>query len=237
MKYIDVHNGMDVKVTLSDNVQYSGKVVGLDSDYKAVCIEFENNRRSWFYEGTKVTSLASVEPIDKESSSTSTKGCHKIPKFDKSLLNSEYFTGYFNTLVEKYKEEYIPCSEIECIDVHSDGRIVIIDSSGNKGMSKCHENDAFNIEVGLKLAFQRLVDNQSFVPSSGDSYYTVTYPRGNIVEVVYLVGVFSCMLDRAMGNCFRTKQSAEMCKKDIIRKYKKVLEYSGGLDKNDENRK
>lgn len=237
MKYIDVHNGMDVKVTLSDNVQYSGKVVGLDSDYKAVCIEFENNRRSWFYEGTKVTSLASVEPIGKESSSTSTKGCHKIPKFDKSLLDSEYFYRYFDTLVEKYKEEYIPCSEIECIDVHSDGRIVIKDSSGNKGMSKCHENDAFNIEVGLKLAFQRLVDNQSFVPSSGDSYYTVTYPRGNIVEVVYLVGVFSCMLDRAMGNCFRTKQSAEMCKKDIIGKYKKVLEYLGGLGRDDENHK
>lgn len=237
MKYIDVRKGMDVKVTLSDNVQYSGKVVGLDSDYKAVCIEFENNRRSWFYEGTKVTSLASVEPIDKESSSTSTKGCHKIPKFDKSLLDSEYFYRYFDTLVEKYKEEYIPCSEIECIDVYNDGRIVIKDSSGNKGMSKCHEDDSFNIEVGLKLAFQRLVDNQSFVPSSGDSYYTVTYPRGNIVEVVYLVGVFSCMLDRAMGNCFRTKQSAEMCKKDIIGKYKKVLEYSGGLDRDDENRK
>ena len=45
------------------------------------------------------------------------------------------------------------------------------------------------VEEGLKLAFQRLVDNQSFAPSSGDSYYMVTYPRGNIVEVVYLVGV------------------------------------------------
>ena len=43
MKYIDVRKGMDVKVTLSDNVQYSGKVVGLDSDYKSVCVEFENN--------------------------------------------------------------------------------------------------------------------------------------------------------------------------------------------------
>lgn len=65
-------------------------------------------------------------------------------------------------------------------------------------------------------------------------YYTVTYPRGNIVEVVYLIGVFSCMLDRAMGNCFRTKSGAEKHKKEITRKYKKVLEYSGGLDKDDE---
>lgn len=237
MKYIDVRKGMGVKVTLSDNVQYSGKVVGLDSDYKSVCVEFENNRRSWFYEGTKVTSLASVEPINNKESSKVTTEHHKIPKFDKSLLDSKYFKGYFDTLVEKYKEEYMPCSEIECIDIYNDGRIIIKDSSGNKGMSKCHENDAFNIEVGLKLAFQRLADNQSFVPSSGDSYYTVTYPRGNIVEVVYLVGVFSCMLDRAMGNCFRTKQSAEMYKKEIIRKYKKVLEYSGGLDRYDKTNK
>ena len=237
MKYIDVRKGMDVKVTLSDNVQYSGKVVGLDSDYKSVCIEFDNNRRSWFYEGTKVTSLASVEPIDNKESSKVTTEHHKIPKFDKSLLESKYFKGYFDTLVEKYKKEYMPCSEIECIDIYSDGRIIIKDSTGNKGMSKCHEDDAFNIEVGLKLAFQRLVDNQSFVPSSGDSYYTVTYPRGNIVEVVYLIGVFSCMLDRAMGNCFRTKQSAEMHKKEITRKYKKVLEFSGGLDRDDENHK
>ena len=237
MKYIDVRKGMDVKVTLYDNVQYSGKVVGLDSDYKSVCIEFENNRRSWFYEGTKVTSLASVEPIDNKESSKVTTEHHKIPKFDKSLLESKYFKVYFDTLVEKYKKEYMPCSEIECIDIYSDGRIIIKDSTGNKGMSKCHESDAFNIEVGLKLAFQRLVDNQSFVPSSGDSYYTVTYPRGNIVEVVYLIGVFSCMLDRAMGNCFRTKQSAEMHKKEITRKYKKVLEFSGGLDRDDENHK
>ena len=132
MKYVDVRKGMGVKVTLSDNVTYTGKVLGMDSDCKAVCVEFEN-KDSWFYEGDKVTSLASVEPLGEEVSSTPKSEVHKIPKFDKSLMDSDSFKEYFHTLVDKYREEYLPYDVIESIDVHSNGRIVIRDSSGNKG--------------------------------------------------------------------------------------------------------
>lgn len=229
MKYIDVRKDMSVKVTLHDNVTYTGKVLGMDSDCKAVCVEFENNKRSWFYEGNRVTSLASVEHLDGEVSNTSKSKVNKIPKFDKSLLDSDYFKEYFHTLVDKYREEYMPYGGIESIDVHSNGRIVIKDSYGNKGVSKCHRNDAFNIEVGLRLAFQRLVDDQSFIPKDGDSYFAVTYPMCDIVEVVYLDGEFTCLLDKTMGNCFRTKSGAEKHKEDVFKQFEKILEYSGGL--------
>ena len=227
MKYVDVRKGMGVKVTLSDNVTYTGKVLGMDSDCKAVCVEFEN-KDSWFYEGDKVTSLASVEPLDGEVSNISSK-VHKIPKFDKSLMDSDSFKEYFHTLVDKYREEYLPYDVIESIDVHSNGRIVIRDSSGNKGVSKCHRNDAFNIEVGLRLAFQRLVDSQTFIPRTGDTYYAVTYPTCDIVEAVYLDGELTCLLEKTMGNCFRTKSGAEKHKEEMVKKFEKILEYSGGL--------
>lgn len=212
MKFEEAKVGMKV----SDKGM-TGTIVEVDKSDKSVLISFSNDKYLWFWDIDH-----SIFPLkDIEVMSTDVK----VPKFDIDLADSKEFQDYFKSVIAKYTKEHLPNGTyITDVSIYKDGKTVVKDNQGNKGISKCHPDDAFNLDIGVKLAIERLSKKGPFIPKSGEQYWKVFSTKGNIIDMIYNKGFFVQELDIAIGNCFRTEEEAKKHKFEIIDKFRTLLD-------------
>ena len=89
-------------------------------------------------------------------------------------------------------------------------------------MAKCHPDDAFNPEIGIKLAIERAAQamHAPFFPKFGESYYYISY-NGEIKVGLYNNALVD-WLCVAMGNCFRNDKQAIANKNVIVKRFKEI---------------
>ena len=144
------------------------------------------------------------------------KPLEKAPKFDVALYDSHLFSNYMGLVAEQEAKKVglnfiggldkVKCYPNGIIKVwyksEMDGGTVY------KGKAKCHPNDAFNPEIGIKLAVQRIVEklNKPFVPTDGETYFYV-----DDEDTVYSTinhNTNRDILNIAVGNCFKSYERA-----------------------------
>lgn len=155
-------------------------------------------------------------------------------KFDINLVDSKEFQSYAENVIAKYEKEFLPdgiC--LAYVSIHKNGKIIVKDDKGNKGISKCHPDDAFNLEVGLQLAIQRLAEKILCFPEDGKKYYSILLTTGEPYKSTFYECIFDDLLNKAMGNCFRTEEEAKKNKDKIISRHKTILKYAEMLAKGD----
>lgn len=149
------------------------------------------------------------------------KPSEKTPKFDIALYDSFLFRDYLKHIAarEAAKVELVP-GRLSASKCYPNGTIKVwyIDKDGEtvyKGKAKCHPNDAFNPEIGIKLAVQRIVEklNKPFIPEENEAYYYVNVE--NLIDSTINHNTNKDVLNIAMGNCFRKRKEA-LSHKDVI---------------------
>lgn len=111
----------------------------------------------------------------------------KPPKFDGSLQLSPDFKSYLTTVLDRAladegidSQDLVKHGELAVkikanglikVGAQRDGRVKVL------GKAKCHPDDAFNLETGVRLAVHRMVQdaNTPFDPHTGCVYYFVDY--------------------------------------------------------------
>ncbi len=107
------------------------------------------------------------------------KSTKKPPKFDIALKYSADFREYINEIFMREAEKAgLPMNTANSIKWSANGKIKVtfIDNDTTYvGVAKCHPNDAFNPEIGIKLAIERAAQDmrKPFIPYSGQVYYYV----------------------------------------------------------------
>lgn len=164
----------------------------------------------------------------------------KSPKFDVALYDSFLFRDYLNHIAAKEaaKVELVP-GRLSASKCYPNGTIKVwyIDKDGEtvyKGKAKCHPNDAFNPEIGIKLAVQRIAEkiNKPFVPANDEAYYYVD--DKNLIYSTINHNTNKDALNIAIGNCFRTYNLARantgviMKRIEIAKVVLKSLQDKGG---------
>ena len=117
---------------------------------------------------------------------------YKPPKFDGSLQLSPDFKSYLTSVLDRAladegidSQDLVKHGELAVkikanglvkVGAQRDGRIKIL------GKAKCHPNDAFNLETGVRLAVHRMVQDadKPFEQVAGYVYYFVDY-NGSIM--------------------------------------------------------
>lgn len=146
------------------------------------------------------------------------KRAPKPPKFDGSLQLSPDFKSYLASVLDRALADEgidsqdlvrhgelavkIKANGLVKVGAQRDGRIKIL------GTAKCHPNDAFNLETGVRLAVHRMVQaaDKPFEQVAGYVYYFVDYD-GSIMGKPWNDDVIdSCNL--ALDNCFASTFSA-----------------------------
>ncbi|MCI5658626.1 MAG: DUF1876 domain-containing protein [Megasphaera elsdenii] len=147
------------------------------------------------------------------------KTCHnaneKTPKFDIRQKDSVAFRNYINKIFMEEAEKYgLPMNTANSIKWTARGTIVVTfvddDNKTNYiGVAKCHPDDAFNPEIGIKLAIERAAQNmrKPFIPREGQAYCYVD--ANGVVRGTGFLGSIESKLNVAMGNCFKTRAQAQ----------------------------
>lgn len=226
MKFEDAKVGMKVYIN-HPQINYNEGIITftIESDRAVFVVPLEQKQgdSAWFREGTYVFSLNDLTPLK-----------NKVPKFDTDLVNSKEFRSYVNAVSDKYTKEFLPEGVyLTDLSVHENGRIVVKDNKGNKGISKCNKIDAFNLEVGLQLAIQRLAEKTPFVPKDGEFYYSILLSIEKPYKSTFYEHIFSDELNKAIGNCFRTEEEAKKNKDKIMSRFKTLLKYAELIAKED----
>lgn len=142
------------------------------------------------------------------------KHIEKTPKFDVALYDSFLFRDYLNHIAAKEaaKVELVP-GRLVASKCYPNGTIKVwyTDDDGEtvyKGKAKCHKNDAFNPEIGIKLAVQRIAKKLKapFVPIDGETYFYV-----DDEDTIYSTinhNTNRDILNIAVGNCFKNYERA-----------------------------
>ena len=152
----------------------------------------------------------------------------KTPKFDVAQKDSADFQKYINEIFLREAEKYeLPMNTANSIKWFANGKIkVTFVDDDNKtnyiGVAKCHPNDAFNPEIGIKLAVERAAQamHAPFIPKFGESYYCISY-NGEI-KVGFYNNALVDWLCVAMGNCFRNDKQAIANKNVIVKRFKEI---------------
>lgn len=158
---------------------------------------------------------------------------YKSPKFDVALYDSFLFRDYLDHIAAREAAKVgLIFAGLVASKCYPNGTIKVwyTDDDGEtvyKGKAKCHPNDAFNPEIGIKLAVQRIAEklNKPFVPTDGETYYYV-----DDKDTVYSTinhNTNRDILNIAVGNCFKNYQRALSNKGAItkhIEKATKLLE-------------
>lgn len=158
------------------------------------------------------------------------KPSEKTPKFDIALYDSFLFRDYLNHIAAKEaaKVELVP-GRLSASKCYPNGTIKVwyIDKDGEtvyKGKAKCHPNDAFNPEIGIKLAVQRIAEkiNKPFVPAEGEAYYYVD--DKNLIYSTINHNSNKDALNIAVGNCFKKHKQAQANADSIMKRIEKAAE-------------
>lgn len=161
------------------------------------------------------------------------KPSEKPPKFDITLKDSTDFREYINEIFMREAEKAgLPMNTANSIKWSANGKIKVTfvdDDNKTKyiGVAKCHPNDAFNPEVGIKLAIERAAQDmrKPFIPYNGQVYYYVD-TDGSIDRTCFFgsFGTIESQLKVAMGNCFKTRGQAAANADIILKRLKKATE-------------
>ncbi len=154
----------------------------------------------------------------------------KPPKFDVTQKDSADFRKYINEIFMREAEKYgLPMNTANSIKWTARGTIVVTfvddDSKTNYiGWAKCHPNDAFNPEVGIKLAIERAAQAMKapFVPEDGEAYYYVD--DENLIYSTINHHTNTDILNIAVGNCFRKRKEAYANKGAIMKRIERATE-------------
>lgn len=136
-------------------------------------------------------------------------------KFDLRQKYSADFRKYINEIFLREAEKYeLPMNTANSIKWFENGKIqVTFVDDDNKtnyiGVAKCHPDDAFNPEIGIKLAIERAAQNmrKPFIPREGQAYCYVD--ANGVVRGTGFLGSIESKLNVAMGNCFKTRAQAQ----------------------------
>ena len=125
------------------------------------------------------------------------KPSERPPKFDIRQKDSAYFREYINKIVvEEVKKYELPIRWGISIKWSADGRIKIsfFDDDGYLqcvGVAKCHPDDAFNPEIGIKLAIERAAQvmhamndmnkYERTIPKAGEKWM---HFKGHVYEII-----------------------------------------------------
>ena len=151
------------------------------------------------------------------------KPLEKTPKFNAKLRGSLLFWSYMNKILKREADKAgLLTAGVDKIKCYPNGTIKVwyTDEDGEtvyKGKAKCHQNDAFNPEIGIKLAVQRIAEklNKPFVPIDGETYFYV-----DDEDTIYSTinhNTNRDILNIAVGNCFKNYERA-LSNKDAIMK-------------------
>lgn len=151
------------------------------------------------------------------------KSPKKTPKFDITQKDSADFRQYINEIFMREAEKYgLPMNTANSIKWSANGKIkVTFVDDDNKtnyiGVAKCHPNDAFNPEVGIKLAIERAAQamHAPFVPEENEAYYYADDENRIYSTINHHTN--TDILNIAVGNCFRKRKEAH-ANKEAIRK-------------------
>lgn len=163
----------------------------------------------------------------------------KTPKFDATLLDSPCFRDYINGIIELEAERAgISHRGLDKVKCYPNGTIKVwyTDDDGEtvyKGKAKCHPNDAFNPEIGIKLTVQRIAEkvNKPFVPTDGEIYFYV-----DDEDTIYSTinhNTNRDILNIAVGNCFKSYERALSNKGAITKHIERAAELLKSLREDD----
>lgn len=138
----------------------------------------------------------------------------KWTRLDTELCNSLLFQDYLNNIFAKEANEAgLIIAGVDKIKCYPNGTIKVwyTDEDGvtvYKGKAKCHPNDAFNPEIGIKIAVQRIAEklNKPFIPTDGEAYFYVDDNNSVYSTVNHNANVD--VLNIAVGNCFKSRERA-----------------------------
>lgn len=158
------------------------------------------------------------------------KSTKKTPKFDATLSDSPFFRDYINGILKLEADRAgILTGGLGPVKCYPNGTIKVwyTDDDGEtvyKGKAKCHPNDTFNPEIGIKLAVQRIAEkvNKPFVPTDGETYFYV-----DDEDTIYSTinhNTNRDILNIAVGNCFNNYERALSNKDAITKRIKKAAE-------------
>lgn len=171
------------------------------------------------------------------------KPLEKAPKFDVALYDSPLFSNYMGLVAEEEAKKvglnFI--GGLDKVKCYPNGTIKVwykSEMDGGtvyKGKAKCHPNDAFNPEIGIKLAVQRIAEklNKPFVPTDGETYFYV-----DDEDTIYSTinhNTNRDILNIAVGNCFKSYERALSNKGAITKHIERAAELLKSLrDEGDE---
>lgn len=152
----------------------------------------------------------------------------KSPKFDVALYDSFLFRDYLNHIAAKEAAKVgLFTAGVDKIKCYPNGTIKVwyTDEDGEtvyKGKAKCHQNDAFNPEIGIKLAVQRIAEklNKPFIPTDGEAYFYVDDNNSVYSTVNHNANVD--VLNIAVGNCFKSRNKASSNRFTIAKRIEKA---------------
>ena len=225
MKFKDAK--LDMNVISDGPLKIKGTIVAIDDKYRSVRVKGERIS-FWFFakpnEADSEYNLAYLKADPKA------KSVDNPPKFDVDLLDSDEFTKYVQNLIDKYRKEFLADSrKVISAKFYKNGKIVIRDNKGNKASSKCHHNDAFNVETGIRLAIQRLADKAPFVPKEGQEYWGIGITTGQPLCITYNSASYKDIVNMAIGNCFRTADEVSEHRGEIRKRFNELIAYAKTL--------
>lgn len=164
----------------------------------------------------------------------------KTPKFDVAQKDSADFQKYINEIFLREAEKYgLPMNTANSIKWFANGKIkVTFVDDDNKtnyiGVAKCHPDDAFNPEIGIKLAIERAaqVMHAPFIPTDGEAYY---YVGNDAIHIGVNHYENKDVFNIALGNCFKTFEQADANKEAIMKRIEKAAELLKKLREDDVN--
>ena len=163
------------------------------------------------------------------------------PKFDVTQKDSADFRKYIDEIFLREAEKYgLPMNTANSIKWSANGEIkVTFVDDDNKinyiGVAKCRPDDAFNPEIGIKLAIERAAQamHAPFVPAEGETYYYVD--DENLVYSTINHNTNKDALNIAVGNCFKQHKQAQANVDAIMKRIEKVTKWLEKLqDQGDE---
>lgn len=159
------------------------------------------------------------------------KPSEKPPKFDITLKDSTDFREYINEIFMREAEKAgLPMNTANSIKWSTNGKIKVtfVDNDTTYvGVAKCHPNDAFNPEIGIKLAIERAAQDmrKPFIPYGGQVYYYVD-TDGSVDRTCFFgsFGTIESQLKVAMGNCFKTRGQAAANAGIMMKRLERAIE-------------